>query len=86
MQKQLDQFVWKAIPYWWVFAIIGGVLTETGNRLTGWDECRGVSLTVFVTIPLIVLYVVVNELKKKSAEQQNQIDELKRELENRKQK
>ena len=39
-----------------------------------------------IAVPMLyALYAMINQLKKKNAEQQNQIDELKRELEERRQ-
>ena len=83
MSKKIHPFTWKTVPYFWAIAMLLACFS-------GFSE-GGVTplipfLMILIVIPLITLYILVDELEKRNGEQQNQIDELKRELENRKQK
>jgi len=83
--KPHQRLAWKSIPYIWMFLAVAVCGINVADWFSGSDVPIGSSAVVIVIITLITLYATIDDLKKENAEQQNQIDELKRELESMKQ-
>ena len=76
--QQVEQFGWRTTPCIWFVVVI----VVASNA---WTNSSSVSATnaliLLVTLTLFTLYAAIDSLKKENADQQTQITDLKRELE-----
>ena len=81
--ESADAIDWKALPYVWIIAII--MVCLYGAIFPWWfydrPEAAAHSMMLFVMFTLFKLYSTIDKLQKTVADQQTQIADLKRELE-----